>query len=74
MKICRNCKHYESETFTSTGKGIAYCYEKESRRYGLPHGSIQTVTYEDSRCRFFKDRRSEQDEQSKTQICCTNCN
>ena len=55
MKICRNCKHYESGTFTSTGKGIAYCYEKESRRYGLPHGSIQTVTYEDSKCRFFKD-------------------
>lgn len=43
MKICRNCKHYESETFTSTGKGIAYCYEKESRRYGLLHGSIQIL-------------------------------
>lgn len=51
---CYNCKHYTSETLTPTGIGIGYCYHKESKRYGLPDGSIQTVTYADSTCKYFE--------------------
>lgn len=53
---CYNCKHYTDETFTPTGIGISYCYHKESKRYGLSDGSIQTVTYADSTCRYFKEK------------------
>ena len=51
---CRSCKNYTDETFTPTGIGIAYCHHKESKRYGLPDGSIQTVAYADSTCRYFE--------------------
>lgn len=51
---CYNCKHYTSETLTPTGIGIGYCYHKESKRYSLSEGSIQTVTYADSTCRYFE--------------------
>lgn len=51
---CYNCKHYTSETLTPTGIGIGYCYHKESKRCGLPDGSIMTVTYADSTCKYFE--------------------
>lgn len=57
MRICKNCKHYVAETHTPTGVGIAYCDVKESRRYGKPDGSIQTVIYENSTCRYWTDGR-----------------
>lgn len=53
---CHNCKHYTDETFTPTGISIGYCYRKESKRYGLPDGSIQTVAYADSSCRYFEEK------------------
>ena len=56
MKTCKTCKYYEDETNTPTGEGIAYCYEKESRRYGMPTGSIQTVVYADGNCRYWKEQ------------------
>lgn len=56
MKTCKKCKYYQDETYTPTGKGIAYCYEKESRRYGMPTGSIQTVVYTDGNCRYWKEK------------------
>ena len=57
MRICKNCKYYKDETHTLTGVGIAYCDVKESRKYGKPDGSIRTVTYEDSTCRYWTDGR-----------------
>jgi hypothetical protein len=56
MKTCKSCKYYEDETHTPTGEGIAYCYEKESRRYGMQTGSIQTVVYADGNCRYWKEK------------------
>lgn len=56
MKTCKFCKYYENETYTPTGEGIAYCYEKESRRYRMPTGSIQTVVYADDHCRYWKEK------------------
>ena len=53
---CYNCKHYTDETFTPTGISIGYCYNKESKRYGLPDRSIQTVAYADSSCRYFEEK------------------
>lgn len=55
MRICNNCKYYTDETYTPTGIGIAYCDVKESRRYSKPDGSIRTVTYEESTCRYWTD-------------------
>ena len=55
MKTCKSCEHYKKESHTSTGVGIAYCDEKESRRYGMPTGSIQTVVYEDGHCKYWKE-------------------
>lgn len=56
IKKCCTCEHYKDETHTETGVGIAYCYEKESRRYGLSTGSIQTVVYADGYCRYWKEK------------------
>ena len=36
---------------------MAYCDRKESKRYGLPEGSIRTVTYADCSCRFFEEKK-----------------
>lgn len=57
MNTCEHCKYYTDESFTPTGAGIAYCYEKESRRYGKPTGSIQTVVYADGSCKYWKDKK-----------------
>lgn len=57
MKQCKQCRYYYSEKYTPTGIGIAYCDVKESRRYCMPDGSIQTVVYEDGTCRYWADGR-----------------
>ena len=55
---CKGCVHYRDESYTPTGIGVAYCDEKESKRYGLPSGSIDTVVYEDSKaCRYFRSKK-----------------
>ena len=55
MNCCKQCKYYIDESYTSTGIGIAYCYMKDSKRYNMPYGSIQSVVYEDGKCRYFQD-------------------
>ena len=60
MRKCKDCEFYTDETYTSTGVGIAYCYEKESKRYGLPTGSLKTVVYEDGSCKCWKGKHEEQ--------------
>lgn len=60
MGRCKDCIGYKDETFTPTMIGIAYCGIKESKRYGMRIGAINTVVYEDSTCRYFKQKSPEQ--------------
>ena len=57
---CKQCKHYTDESHTTTGIGIAYCGHKESKHYGLQDDSIQTVVYENGKCRYFESGEYEQ--------------
>ena len=56
MSKCKDCKYYRNETYTPTGIGVAICDMKESKRYNMPYGSLETVVYEDDSCRYFKDK------------------
>ena len=54
---CENCVYFHDKDVTSTGKILGYCNMKDSKRFGLPYGSLRFVVYGDGKCPYFKAKQ-----------------
>lgn len=56
---CHDCIYYYGQRLTSTNIETGYCDMKDSKRFGLPYGSLQFVVYGDNRkCKYYEKIRN----------------